>query len=418
VAKKRIQKKGFFSHDEIGRKLSPENRSSSCGVCGLYKAARTPKMELTGEGKKKILFVAEAPGADEDRKGVQLIGECGQLLRRFLGGLNFDLDEDAWKTNAVICRPPHNETPNDEKIDCCRPNLFQTIRKLDPNAIVILGATPLKSIIGHVWKENPGSISQWAGNVIPCQNPNAWIIPTYHPSYILRMRKFPDKPGNRPLEYWFRQHLKAAIEIAKTGKPWETIIPYEKEVEVITGDKEAAEIIDGLTESGRYAAFDYETNCLKPELPKAKIVSCSICFDGKKTIAYPWYGKAVEATKRFLNSPIRKIAANLKFEDRWSRKIAGTEVMNWWWDTMINSHIINNKEGTTGLKFQAFAFLGCPPYADHIKPYLEPPKGTPYNRIDELDIYELLKYNGLDSLHEYRLAFIQKEKISNMKVGS
>ena len=68
-------------------------------------------MPVTGEGRLKILILAEAPGEQEDAQNTQLIGPAGQVLRKTLAGFGVDLDRDCRKTNAVRCRPPGNRRP-------------------------------------------------------------------------------------------------------------------------------------------------------------------------------------------------------------------------------------------------------------------------------------------------------------------
>ena len=93
--------KGFFSQAQL--QSSPQmSRIASCGICGLHKTCLSPKMPFTGKGRKKILFVAEAPGRIEDNKNEQLIGKAGQLFRRILTPLDFNLDRDGFKHNAII----------------------------------------------------------------------------------------------------------------------------------------------------------------------------------------------------------------------------------------------------------------------------------------------------------------------------
>jgi len=186
--------KGFFSSSKL-RSQPKVSQIAKCGLCGLYKTCLSPKMPPTGEGRMKILAVAEAPGKQEDRaalKGIkytQLIGKAGQRLRRPLKRMNVDLDLDAWKTNALICRPLENKKPTDEMIDACRPNLLRTIKKLKPNVILLLGEVAVQSLLGTIWDEDIEEVSKWVGWAIPCMHPNAWIVPAYHPSYIMRMNK-------------------------------------------------------------------------------------------------------------------------------------------------------------------------------------------------------------------------------------
>ena len=199
--------KGFFSSSSFQTKEKIPT-TARCGLCDLYKHCLSPKMPSSGKGKKKILFVAEAPGEEEDRKNTQLIGRSGQLLRRYLRKMNIDLDRDCWKTNAVICRREENKTPDDDMIVACRPNLIKTINQYQPNVIVLLGKTAIKSLMPILWKEDGGIVNRWGGYQIPCHNPNAWIVPTFHPSYILRK-------NDRVLNRLFENHLRMAVRKSK-----------------------------------------------------------------------------------------------------------------------------------------------------------------------------------------------------------
>lgn len=405
-------RKGFFSSSEIqSKKAIP--RTAQCGLCGLYKHCKSPKMPPTGKGRKKILFVAEAPGEQEDKRGVeekrhkikeeerdtQLVGRSGQLLRRYLRKMGIDLNKDCWKTNAVICRRKGNETPNDDMIEACRPNLMKAIDKFQPNVIVLLGGIAGKSLLSVIWGEEVGQISRWGSYCIPCHNPNAWIIPTFHPSYVMRK-------SDRALNKIFRRHLQVAVNKSKS-KPWKTIPSYKDEVEIIMRPSQVAKEIREMISRGGPIAFDYEANCLKPEGEGVELVSCSVCWRGRKTIAYPWQGEVKHATDQLLKTSMPKIASNIKFEDRWTRTMMGHPVRNWWWDTMLAAHVLNNQHNVTSLKFQSFVLLGVEPYDGHIKPFLVSKKGTRFNRIHEIDLEDLLLYNGLDSLCAYRVAMKQ-----------
>jgi hypothetical protein len=126
------------------------------------------------------------------------------------------------------------------------------------------------------------------------------------------------------------------------------------------------------------------------------------------TIAFPWRGKAREAMGELIRSPVPKIAQNLKFEQRWTMKEFGHGVRNWCWDTMLAAHTMDNREGICGLKFQAFALLGYPSYNDSVEPFLSAGKGSRgKNKILEADKFEVLRYNGLDAMLEFRLAVKQ-----------
>jgi hypothetical protein len=213
----------------------------------------------------------------------------------------------------------------------------------------------------------------------------------------------------------FEEHLKAAV--SKEGRPWEVVPDYKSKVDCIFSPSEAARLIRSMITLGGLVAFDYETTAVYPEHEGAAIVACSVCWNGKVTIAFPWLGEAVDAMRELLRSPLGKIASNMKFEERWTRHTFGRGARNWVWDTMLAAHLIDNRPEITGLKFQAFVLLGAQSYDDHIKPYLKAKKGQRVNRIkDDVETRQLLEYNGLDSLLEYKVAMIQSRLIGiNLK---
>lgn len=397
--------KGFFPSSLLMARKAPESLSPRCGDCGLYKTCNTPRMPVNGEGRRKILLVGEAPGANEDMEGVPFIGKAGELLQSTLKKCGVNMRQDCWITNAVICRPENNKTPDPRKVAACRPNLLKTVSDLNPEVIIPIGSAAVQSLIGGTWKEGVGTLARWVGWQIPSTSPNAWICPTYHPSWLQREH-------DATLDMFFYRHLKAACSLS--GHPWKTIPDYKSQVEVILDPAQAARILRKMVEKGGLAAVDYECTALKPEYDGAEIVCCSVCFEGRKTIAYPWHGEAVLATRELLVSPrIFKIASNLKYEDRWSRRDSGHRVRNWVWDTMLAAHVLDNRAGgICGLKFQAYVTLGAESYDEHIKEFLKSIKGSKTNRVrEEIDIYQLLTYCGTDTLLEYLLAVIQMEKM-------
>jgi len=363
----------------------------------------------TGKGRKKILVVAEAPGENEDRDNTQLHkkGKSGKYTRRVLKSLGIDLDIDCTKTNAVICRPMDNKKPDDDKIKACRPNLMKTIKECKPNVILLLGEVACKSLLSEILKDDVGKISRWGGYCIPCREPNAWVVATFHPSYIVRT-------GDGFLGRMFKKHLRLAVSKARS-KPWDEIPDYKKQIEIVTRPSQAAKILREMVKKGGAVAPDYETNCLKPDGEGTEIVSCGVCWRGRRTISYPWQGEAIEATSELLKSPMPKIVANLKFEDRWTRAKLGHRVRNWYLDTVIAAHVLDNTPETTNLNFQAFVHLGQENYDAHIKPFLKQRKGSKFNRIHELDLNDLLEYNGLDSYCEYWVAMKQIRLLEKRK---
>ena len=358
-------------------------------------------MPPSGNGKKRILLCGEAPGHNEDDKGIQFVGQSGKLLESILEDIGIDMRRDCWITNSLLCHPEGNIIKNNRSIEYCRPNLVRAIKELQPEVIIPLGARAVQSLIGWLWKEDIGSFNRWIGWQIPSQQINAWICSTWHPAYLLRGVE----ENSELLEREFTKHLKAATSLV--GRPWDKVPDWTTKIQRILDEDKAAEAITKLLhEKPEMLAFDYETNMLKPDSADAKIISCAIS-DGKTTIAYPWYGESINQTKVMIQSKIPKIASNLKFEERWTIKAFGIPVTNWKLDTMIASHVLDNRVGINSVKFQAFVLLGIGSYDKQIKEYFQAKAANEVNRIKEIPIDSLLLYNGLDALLEYKVAKIQ-----------
>lgn len=395
-------RRGFFSNSELPPSSKPIPGMSRCGACGLHKSCNSPRMKPFGKNRKNILVVAEAPGQLEDRKNTPLIGESGQLLRKRFKRIGINLDIDCLTTYAIRCHIPKGTTPTRDKIDACFPSLWKTIKETNPTIIILLGSVATEAVIRHTWKGDFGGINRWAGWTIPSQKPNAWICPTWHPSYLLQR--------NSPtLTSLFDEHLEAAVE-KSVERPWKRLPEYAKDVEILlTSPETTAASIHKMAATCSMAAFDYETTMLKPDSTRAEIVSCSICFDGNRTIAFPWHGDAIQATKSFLRSSVKKICANIKFEERWTKAQLGCDIRRPFWDTMQAAHILDNRRAIFSLKFQSYVLLGMPDYDSGIKPYLKSgPDGV--NHVRDIPLKDLLLYNGLDSLLTYKIAMMQMEE--------
>lgn len=386
--------KGFFAESAVETE-APVSHQAKCGACGFYKLCESPKMKPYGNWSARVLVLGEAPGETEDSEDRPFVGKAGLRLRETLDELDLSLDEDALTTNSLICRPRDNATPKDNHLNYCRPNLLQTIEKQKPRVVITLGHTALKTILKDYWK-SADSLERWVGWQIPCED--FWICPTYHPSYLLRM-------NSTTLDDLFKSHLQAAFSITRDPRK---LPDFKKHIEIEFNPRLVTAALRDFDRAGGFIAFDYETNCLKPEYPEAAIYSCAVS-DGKRTIAYKWKGEAVESTSRLLRSKrTRKIVSNIRMEERWTRLKLGHPVRNWGWDTMLAAHCLDNRPGICGLKFQAWVRLGIPAYNDKVEPYLFGRGASWYNRIEQIPILDLLTYNGLDSLFEYRLAMKQR----------
>lgn len=164
------------SLEELCKEL---NNFNSCNLKNT--AANT----VVGEGNEKasIMFIGEAPGADEDRLGKPFVGRCGKLLDKMLLSININR-EDCYITNILPWRPPGNRTPTDDEISICLPFLKKQIELIKPKIIVLLGGIALKSLM-----DTEDSISRTRGKWLEYNindNDKIQVIATYHPSFLLR----------------------------------------------------------------------------------------------------------------------------------------------------------------------------------------------------------------------------------------
>lgn len=403
---------GFFSRHELTQVKRPPSLAPRCGLCRLWERCSSPKMPVGGEGRKGILLIGEAPGRNEDAQGKQFVGESGKLLRNRLDAVGIDMDRDCWRTNSLICWPwekdangiKQNRTPTNKEIDWCRPNLTRTIKELNPRIIIPLGGAAVRSLVGPLFADNPGPIGRWVGWRIPSQQLNAWLCPTWHPSYLLRSEH------DAALQLLFREHLRDAV--ACEGRPWPNGPPdWGKQVERIIDTDAAAGAIRSFA-SDRPFAWDIESDRLKPDHPDARIVCCSIS-NGKRTVAFPWHGKARQTMMALLRGDTPKIGYSAKFETRWLLAREGVRVRNWVWDGMLAAHTLDNRGDICSLDFQAFVRLGFGDWHSHVGPWLKSkkPGGNSVNRVRELDLPTLLRYCALDSLVEWHVAEHQRKEM-------
>lgn len=399
---------GFFPESELLASKSPPRLHPQCGKCGLLNGCKSPKMAVYGQGKRNILVVGEAPGRTEDETGKPFQGKAGLRLQRTLRSVGVDLFQDCWVTNALSCRPPENKIPKDVMIEYCRPLVVNAIERLRPVTIILLGGYAVRSVVGGMWREDPGGIGRWRGFRIPSQRYNAWICPAYHPSYLERMGDNPDPVAERE----FRDDLAAAVRTA-ARRPWATVPDYRSEVRTAFASDEAATLLRYFNKPGEPVAFDFETDRLKAHHPDAWIACCSVS-DGKRTLAFPWHGNAARiAVAMFQDPAIPKIGANIKFEQTWCMSRLHIRVRGWVWDVCTDGHCCDARTGITSVKFQAFVRLGVEDYSAAVGPFLESRDGggNSPNRVREVDMRSLFVYCGMDSLCEYKVAHLQAREL-------
>lgn len=154
-----------------------ERSSGACHACPLAES-RTRFVFGSGDAFAQLMFVGEAPGEEEDRQGKPFVGAAGQLLTKMIEAMGFTRNQ-IYIANILKCRPPKNRTPLPEEIAVCFPILRKQIEIIQPKFICALGLTAARALLG-----SEDSLSKLRGRFYDVMG--AKLIPTYHPSALLR----------------------------------------------------------------------------------------------------------------------------------------------------------------------------------------------------------------------------------------
>jgi DNA polymerase len=150
----------------------------ACTRCKLHQLGRKQVVFGVGNPDADLMFVGEAPGADEDEQGIPFVGRAGQLLTRIIEAIDLKR-EDVYIANVIKCRPPQNRNPEPDEVETCEPFLFQQIDAIGPKVIVALGKFGAQTLL-----RTQDPISRLRGRVFEFRG--AKLVPTFHPAYLLR----------------------------------------------------------------------------------------------------------------------------------------------------------------------------------------------------------------------------------------
>lgn len=159
-------------------------RCEDCRACPLYKV-RANAVYGDGDIDAKVMFVGEAPGAEEDKQGLPFVGRAGKLLDRLLEEVGFRRGE-VYITNILKCRPPENRDPAPEEVDACFPFLRQQIKLIAPDVIVTLGLHATQVLL-----DTKKPMAKIRGEVFDVDGVK--ILPTYHPAAALRFPAYKEQ---------------------------------------------------------------------------------------------------------------------------------------------------------------------------------------------------------------------------------
>jgi uracil-DNA glycosylase family 4 len=149
-----------------------------CTRCRLSKQGRKQIVFGVGNPKAELMFIGEAPGADEDQQGEPFVGRAGQLLNNMIKAMGLRR-EDVYIANIIKCRPPGNRTPERDECETCSPFLMRQIAAIKPKVIVALGAVAAKTLLAI---NSP--MSEFRGRWFDFRGTKLAV--TYHPAFLLR----------------------------------------------------------------------------------------------------------------------------------------------------------------------------------------------------------------------------------------
>ena len=149
-----------------------------CTRCVLHKQGRKQIVFGVGNPHAELMFIGEAPGADEDQQGEPFVGRAGQLLNNMIKAMGIQR-EDVYIANIIKCRPPGNRTPERDECETCSPFLMRQIAAIKPKVIVALGAVAAKTLlaVNAPMNELRGRWYDFRGTRLAV---------TYHPAFLLR----------------------------------------------------------------------------------------------------------------------------------------------------------------------------------------------------------------------------------------
>lgn len=229
----------------------------------------SPKLQGTGPTPAKIMIVGEAPGQDEDKRGVPFIGPSGKLLSTVLAELGIPR-EDVYITNSVKCATAEeNQKPSKREIGLCRAYLIDEIARVNPNVICTLGATALESVTKRT------GISKLKNTILFSKEFTCKVVPTWHPAYVLR----------NPSAY---DELKAGLVLAIEESASKKIVERNK-IPTRHLDAKKPEQIDKVLsalESSDSFVFDLETTSL--DIRISKIITIALSWKVGTGVTIKW----------------------------------------------------------------------------------------------------------------------------------
>jgi DNA polymerase-1 len=331
-----------------------------------------------------IIVVGEAPGREEVRLGIPFIGPSGQLLNRIVSQCGYDYERDVYRTNAVLCWPEGNATPDAIAVGCCRERLLAELRQHESSTVVTLGKEAKIDLVGA---DVPRGV--WT----TCFGKD--VLPTWHPAYVLRKPSefaalFRDiqtafagrKIALKPPQYTFVETLEELVKAVDTPPgPWAVDIETDNLRWYQTADHTADAILLVAVAYGEDQAFVIDANLLYDDR------------DARSVLRTAFHQHDIVMQNGKFDKNFILAHFNIDFEIEF--------------DTLY-AHYVLNENVPHGLKAMALEYLGLPDYeVDLVKKYLSS-RNDEYSKVPE---DQLRLYAAFDVCVTLRLYHILKREL-------
>lgn len=396
----------LFDEEEIFEKIKPESLCDSCGLC-LDSVSK--KVEPFGNGELGIAILLESPSdkLSEVRQSKKKFDFQEKILRFIFNQYGIDLYKDCKIFYTIQCS---SDNYNQSNLNSCRYRIDEQMDKFNPDIIFAYGTESIKYCFEDV------SINLSAlkchGRIIPDHKRNINVVCSLSPLFFYKEKY--ERFQNVKM-------LKSCIELGlnqyKKGVYKDNRLNEDEGNVLVTDIDDALELLNKLSNSKVPVAFDYETTGTSPYKDNYIL---TMGFSDNENIGYcipylhsdhVWSSTDLELLKehvvRFFQSDSPKVIQNWQFEELWTKYFFGCGINNVVTDTMIKEHILDNRSGIAGQKFQCFVRWG-----------------TNYDKyIDQSDLKntaldKVAKYNILDCRYDLKWYYEQLDEMKDSMEGA
>lgn len=392
--------RGFQYPDSMRNVTYSTPNCSACMLC------RDSRLQLYGNGGKKILILIDAQDASQQSLKSYGAGDKMRIIDGIFREYGIYIDQDCWVSSVIQCFTMY---PKDTNAECCKPLTDQLIEKLKPELIISFGELSSKTLLaGHI--SGGTHLDRVHGLLHNSRKYNCNIMFTYMPHKPTYSNTVDDLIVRRDIH-------RAIMSLHRQRRIWKP----EKDCVRILSEAEAIDQLRECIENPvkRFAALDYETNSLRPFNERAKLLSVAISESKDDSFAFMITDKVVPYLQEYWRTgQIMKIAHNSAFERMWTAVKLRVLPRLLSIDTMLLMHVLDNRESKfLSIKFLAPMLLGSSAWDGIVSRYIDASReekikygSYAINDMEKAPVRTMLTYNAIDSLVEYRV-FIELKQM-------